>query len=320
MTTGRSAHRPHLKKRIIAPVGVMAVTMACLAFALPAQAASGADERGADATPSEWAWDSFTDWSVSDTAPADPDNATGEDNPANLIQVGEGWSDTHDSAYRQKVSDGWKRFTAWQTSDVAPSVEANEEAGHRYERTVGNHDATAGVPAQWWTWSPNQSQGPQDYTPAFPTDPRGTWQGPHTQGGPDGEGTFNVSHGASGNSSWFHREPGTEGTPETTHVEYQWDVYAFHFEYRWSIYERTLTPGVDEKEEAEAPTEPDAPGSGKSERGESDQPAVLGESAMSTGSTGPATQHPVSTASVSTRQHRSGHAVPAVPVSIDAGL
>ena len=50
-----------------------------------------------------------------------------------------------------------------------------------------------------------------------------------------------------GNGSWFYRaqapraRQGTPGTPETTHVEYRWDVYAFHFEYRWSIYERTIT-------------------------------------------------------------------------------
>ena len=82
MTTGRSAHRPQLKKRIIAPVGVMAVTMACLAFALPAQAASDADERGTDATPGEWAWDSFTDWSANDTTPADPDRSNRRGQPS----------------------------------------------------------------------------------------------------------------------------------------------------------------------------------------------------------------------------------------------
>ena len=102
-----------------------------------------------DCTPSEgtpgvtgaWAWDSFTDWSASNEQPADPDNQSGETNLDNLIQIGEGWNDTSDSAYRQKVSDGWKRFTGWQVSADAPAVGANEEAGHRYEQEVGNNDA-----------------------------------------------------------------------------------------------------------------------------------------------------------------------------------
>lgn len=63
----------------------------------------------------------------------------------------------------------------------------------------------------WWNWSPNNSQGPQDYTPGFPTDegpdgrPRGTWQGPHVNGGPlqDTFGTFQTGEG---NSPFFHRE------------------------------------------------------------------------------------------------------------------
>ena len=75
------------------------------------------------------------------------------------------------------------------------------------------------VPGKWWNWSPNNTTGPQDYTPGFPGDDRGTWQGPHTEGGPDGSGTFNVSHGASGNSSWFHREaPTVIHHPAETHV------------------------------------------------------------------------------------------------------
>ncbi|HEY1085985.1 MAG TPA: hypothetical protein VGE34_04655 [Candidatus Saccharimonadales bacterium] len=67
------------------------------------------------------------------------------------------------------------------------------------------------TPDQWWNWSPNNTQGPQDYEPAFPTDPRGTWQGPHNNGGPQQNtyGTFKT--GSPGNSNWFHREHGTPG-------------------------------------------------------------------------------------------------------------
>ena len=63
------------------------------------------------------------------------------------------------------------------------------------------------VPSQWWNWSPNKDQGPFDGPPAFPTDERGTWQGPHTEGGPgqDQVGTFQQGNG---HGSWFHREAG----------------------------------------------------------------------------------------------------------------
>ena len=139
------------------------------------------------------------------TTPADPDNRSGEDNLANLIQIGEGWTDTADSAYRQKVSDGWKRFTAWPTSDTAPAVGANEEAGHRYEQEVGNNDAapaTEGTPAVPGTPAvtghadrlgellAQQEQGHVDGAPSYPTDSRGTWNVkdkiPGGHAGPDG--------------------------------------------------------------------------------------------------------------------------------------
>ena len=80
--------------------------------------------------------------------------------------------------------------------------------------TVVDHAAydevIPGTPGQWWNWSPNRSQDPFVGPPAFATDSRGTWQGPHTEGGPDGIGTYQVGQG---NGSWFHREA---GTPDTT--------------------------------------------------------------------------------------------------------
>lgn len=89
----------------------------------------------------------------------------------------------------------------------SPAVEEVSHIEHRLVTPAVDAYDEVVTPSQWWNWSPNQSQGPQDYEPAFPVDERGTWQGPHTEGGPDGEGTFNVSHGNSGNSSWFHRNP-----------------------------------------------------------------------------------------------------------------
>jgi hypothetical protein len=72
-------------------------------------------------------------------------------------------------------------------------------------------EGTPAGPDLWWNWSPNHSTGPQDYTPSFPDDDRGTWQGPHENGGPmaDTYGTFETSDG---NSPFFHREHGTPGT------------------------------------------------------------------------------------------------------------
>jgi hypothetical protein len=97
--------------------------------------------------------------------------------------------------------------------------------------------AVPGTPAvlsQWWNFSPNKDQGPLAGEPAFPTDPRGTWEGPHTNGGPDGTGTFLQGNG---NASWFHRSPGTEAIPGQDEVS--------HTDYTWQKQTRTFTEGVD---------------------------------------------------------------------------
>jgi len=62
------------------------------------------------------------------------------------------------------------------------------------------------IPGHWWNWSPNHNQGPFTGPPSFPTDSRGTWQGPHTNGGPAGTGTYQAG---GGHGSWFHREAST---------------------------------------------------------------------------------------------------------------
>ena len=94
-----------------------------------------------------------------------------------------------------------------------------------YDETVIDKDAyDETVPGKWWNWSPNNSTGPQDYTPGFPTDPvpmglagRGRDRTPKVAR--TAEGTFNVSHGSSGNSSWFHRDaPTVIHHPAETHV------------------------------------------------------------------------------------------------------
>jgi hypothetical protein len=75
--------------------------------------------------------------------------------------------------------------------------------------------STEEVPTMWWVWSPNRQQGPFEGPPAFPTDERGTWQGPKSNGGPSQQETGTYQQGQ-GNGSWFHREaavPGDEGQP-----------------------------------------------------------------------------------------------------------
>jgi hypothetical protein len=74
-----------------------------------------------------------------------------------------------------------------------------------------HHDAVVG-PDLWWNWSPNKEQGPFDGPPSFPTDSRGTWEGPHENGGPS-QDTYGTFQQGNGNGSWFHREHGVVITP-----------------------------------------------------------------------------------------------------------
>lgn len=85
----------------------------------------------------------------------------------------------------------------WQLSQTRERIV--EEA---YDETV------KGFPEQWWNWSPNNTNEPFVGPPAFPSDPRGTWNGGHTNGGPK-PGTFGTFQNGNGHGSWFHREPAT---------------------------------------------------------------------------------------------------------------
>lgn len=87
-----------------------------------------------------------------------------------------------------------------------------------------HHDAVPAGPDLWWNWAPNHDQGPQDYVPDFPSDPRGTWEGPHENGGPmqDTYGTFQTG---GGNSPFFHREHGTPGQDAYDEVVVDQEAY-----------------------------------------------------------------------------------------------
>ena len=92
--------------------------------------------------------------------------------------------------------------------DVTPSEPC-------YEVTIVHHPAVPtvietipAVPGVWANWSPNDTKGPQDYTPIWPTDERGTWQ-VHGDIPPGHEGPDGVYQKGQGNSPWFYRHAGT---------------------------------------------------------------------------------------------------------------
>lgn len=318
-----------MKNRMMAGLAVAAVSTTLVVVG--AASANAADEctpsAGSPAQIGAWSWTAFTDWSPSQATPADPDGQSGENNVLNLVQVGEGFGDTADAAYQQKVSDGWQRFTPWQPSDTAPSVGPNEEAGHRYEQSVGNGDGTEGIASVWSVFSPNKEQGPFDGPPSYPGDPRGTWHDkgtlPPGQAGPDG-----VYQNGQGNGDWFYRSHGTPGQPETSHTEYSWDVYAFHYEYRWSVYTRTVTPATDPVTCETDPTEP-VEAIDPTEPAEPTTPIVPAEQLAVGVQAQTATQHAARASGPVTRHNdrpavrpsvRQQLAPTAVPTVIDAGL
>ena len=110
------------------------------------------------------------------------------------------------------------------TADVAGTDAWDEQVIDVPEHVV-HHDAVT-VAGHWWNWSPNKDQGPFDGPPSFPTDPRGTWEGDHANGGPipDAEGTYQT--GEAGNADWFHRGPRIVTEPASDEVvvdEEAWD-------------------------------------------------------------------------------------------------
>lgn len=100
---------------------------------------------------------------------------------------------------------------------AVPATQAEDAGGdprvctERVIDKAAHDEVVPGTPSKWWNWSPNKDQGPFEGPPAFPEDERGTWQGPHTEGGPgqDQVGTYQASNGQ-GNSDWFHRQAATE--------------------------------------------------------------------------------------------------------------
>jgi LPXTG-motif cell wall-anchored protein len=105
------------------------------------------------------------------------------------------------------VDDQSEQEVCYETEKFAEYLYERPTYGDVIEKETRTRRWVDEVPSKWWVWSPNKDQGPFDGPPAFPDDERGTWQGPKINGGPDQDtyGTFNVSNGDNGRSSWFHR-------------------------------------------------------------------------------------------------------------------
>lgn len=136
-----------------------------------------------------------------------------------------------------------------------------ETIEHPEVTEVIHHDAvTETTPAIWANWSPNNTQGPQDYVPIWPIDERGTWnihdQLPPGHAGPDG-----VYQQGGGNSPWFYRqaEKVTVITPaydETVVVEEAWTETIEHPEVS---HEETVEVDCPDEPETPDPEEPNVP-------------------------------------------------------------
>jgi hypothetical protein len=78
---------------------------------------------------------------------------------------------------------------------------------HIVHHPAVTHEETEVVtPEIWANWAPNDTRGPQDYTPIWPTDDRGKWI-VHDQGVPPGHaGPDGVYQKGGGNSPFFYRQ------------------------------------------------------------------------------------------------------------------
>ena len=108
-------------------------------------------------------------------------------------------------------------------TECVPHAAYDETVHHAAVTHIVHHNA---VPGQWWNWSPDKNTGPFTGPPAFPTDPRGRWHGPHANGGPKGTGTYQT--GKPGHGDWFHRAPGTPASDDTVIDKEAYDETVHH--------------------------------------------------------------------------------------------
>lgn len=131
---------------------------------------------------------------------------------------------------------GWRNSAQAATGaeDCVPAAAYTEfiehpAVTHQEDITVVDEEAwtetVPGTPEVWANWSPNHQEGPFEGPPAFPDDPRGTWQlHDKIPGGHEGpDGVYQRDHPGQGNADWFYRANGVADTfiehPEVSHLE-----------------------------------------------------------------------------------------------------
>jgi LPXTG-motif cell wall-anchored protein len=119
-------------------------------------------------------------------------------------------------ANAQEVPCGTPAISAVYKTVVVPATETVNVVHHPEVSHTVHHDAVTHNEEKtvvdsreiWANWSPNHTHGPQDYTPVWPHDPRGTWHVHHKipkgHAGPDG--VYQRDKGGNGNSDWFYRQ------------------------------------------------------------------------------------------------------------------
>ena len=314
------------RNRIEAGLAALALAAAALVANGPVGVAYG-DEPcvPSDGTPaafSEWSWASFTEWQTDLTPPADPDGQDGEDNPANLEQIGEGGA--MGAPFQRTVVDvqategDWTEWTddggqVTTEENVPPDADSDTV---RYVPAGTVDDATAGYwdnsAVTFYTWTGgNSGDAPPVYSDASQTALHPSWN--PTSGNPQGgehagAGLYSPYETGNGQStaSWFLKAgvyvPGSEDTDFLWQKQVRTWVpgtdEVTHEEYRWSVYTRTYTPG----------TEPVVCGS--------DEPQVDNPSNDDL----PVDNPPADQPNPAVKQVQPPATKPVVPTSIDAGL
>ena len=119
--------------------------------------------------------------------------------------------------------------------------------------TVHHPAVTETTPEIWEVFSPNNTQGPFEGTPTWPTDSEGTWQEAAENIPPGHEGPDGVYQQGNGNGSWFYRQAEkvvviTPAFDEEVVVTEAFDETI-----------RTVTPNPDYPCDKDTPKTPDSP-------------------------------------------------------------
>jgi|SoiMethySBSTD1v2_1073268.scaffolds.fasta_scaffold72544_4 hypothetical protein len=316
MISGKPAHRFSMRRGTVASLGVTATVLACLVAGLPAaQATSDAHPSGTAAVFGDWTFSHYTEWTTDTTPPADRDGQAGEDNLANVTQVGEletkrvpGTTSAETTGWvRESPGAGWVQIDRKIVVDqayVAPTDDAWTDQ-------------------QWWNFNGNAKDfGPGNAPPADD----GGWHA--NNGNPQSGNHAFESHtpdqpyfvdAGNGRADWFRWTatfvPGNPGQQELTHEEFRFELVTEsqgHDEFRWEILERTNTPA---EPEVENPSEPDVENPSEPEVENPTEPEVENQN-----DTEQLEQNGAAVSDTALNPNRPSVRSRAVPLSIDAGL